>query len=157
MVSVFAIVKVYEIELKAAYSHISNSAEGKRAGTSADGNPVPAKVAKPSKPAYMEDKRLYKCLEKDMTEDQVQRTERQKTKWGRFKASRFMVPCIVCVTDNLLIIRRDRVFNTIFESLLTLHAVYLALNYICKMCRGRSRAIKYHIEKIRKSKEEGKF
>ena len=62
MVSVFAIVKVYEIELKAAYSHISNSAEAKRAGTSADGNPVPAKVAKPSKPAYMEDKRLYKCL-----------------------------------------------------------------------------------------------
>ena len=45
MVSVFAIVKVYEIELKAAYSHISNSAEAKRAGTSADGNPVPAKVA----------------------------------------------------------------------------------------------------------------
>ena len=25
------------------------------------------------------------------------------------------------------------------------------------MCRGRSRAIKYHIEKIKKSKEEGKF
>lgn len=110
MVSVFVIVKVYEIELKAAYTHISNSAQAKRAGTSADGNPVPtvpAKVAKPSKPAYMEDKRLYKCLEKDMTEGQVQRTERQKTKWGRFKASRFMVPCTVCVTDNLLIITRD--------------------------------------------------
>ena len=25
------------------------------------------------------------------------------------------------------------------------------------MCRGRSKAIKYHIEKIKKSKEEGKF
>lgn len=121
--------KVYEIELKAvkaAFTHISNSAQAKRAGTSAsaDGNPVPtvpAKVAKPSKPAYMEDKRLYKCLEKDMTEGQVQRTERQKTKWGRFKASRFMVPCTVCMTDNVFL-----VCNTIFESLLTLHV----LNYI---------------------------
>ena len=49
MVSVFVIVKVYEIELKAAYTHISNSAQAKRAGTYADGNPaslVPSKVAK---------------------------------------------------------------------------------------------------------------
>lgn len=40
MVSVFVIVKVYEIELKAAYTHISNSAQAKRAGTYADGNPA---------------------------------------------------------------------------------------------------------------------
>jgi len=61
VVSVFVIVKVYEIELKAACTHISNSAQAKQAGTSADRNPVPtvpAKVAKPSKPAYMDDKRL---------------------------------------------------------------------------------------------------
>lgn len=40
MVSVFVIVKAHEIELKAAYTHISNSAQAKRA-TSADGNQVP--------------------------------------------------------------------------------------------------------------------
>jgi len=70
---------VYEIELKAAYTHISNSKTDHR----------------------IEDERLYKALQKDVTEAQVQRTERQETKWGRFKASKFMVPYTVCVTDNL--------------------------------------------------------
>ena len=49
MLSDFVLVKFYEIELKVAYNHISNSAQAKRTGTSADGNPVPtvrSKVAK---------------------------------------------------------------------------------------------------------------
>ncbi|PFX33231.1 hypothetical protein AWC38_SpisGene1947 [Stylophora pistillata] len=49
------IVKVYEIELKAACTHISNSAQAKRAGRYAEGNPaspVPSKVAKSAKPGF---------------------------------------------------------------------------------------------------------
>ena len=69
MVSVFVIVKVYEIELKAA------SSQAKRAGTSADGNPVPtvpskvAKSAKPGRPKAahrIDDERLYKSLFKPL-------------------------------------------------------------------------------------------
>ena len=67
--------KVYEIELKAAYTYISNSAQAKRAGTSVDGNlmpTVPSKVAKSAKPGYpkaahrIEDERLYKSLFKSL-------------------------------------------------------------------------------------------
>ena len=63
--------KVYEIELKAAYTHISILAQAKRAGTSVDGNPMPtapSKVAKSAKPGCpkaahrIEDERLYKSL-----------------------------------------------------------------------------------------------
>ena len=83
MVSVFVIVKVYEIELKAAYTHISNSAQAKRTGTTANENPVPivpSKVAKSAKPVCanaahrIEDERLYKSLQKNVvnvTEGQV--------------------------------------------------------------------------------------
>ena len=65
---------------------------------------MPSKVKKPGRPKTdhrIEDERLYKALQKDVTEAQVQRTERQETKWGRFKASKFMVPYTVYVTDNL--------------------------------------------------------
>ena len=67
--------KVYEIELKAAYTHISNSAQAKRDGTSVDGNPmptVPSKVAKSAKPGCpkaahrIKDERLYKSLFKSL-------------------------------------------------------------------------------------------
>ena len=67
--------KVYEIQLKAAYTHISNSAQAKRTGTSVDGNPmptVPSKVAKSAKPGCtkaahrIEDERLYKSLFKSL-------------------------------------------------------------------------------------------
>ena len=69
--------KVYEIELKAAYTHIRNSAQAKRAGTSVDGNPmptVPSKIAKSAKPGCpkaahrIEDERLYKSLNLFLTE-----------------------------------------------------------------------------------------
>ena len=53
MVSVFVIVKVFKIELKAACTRISNSAQAKRAGRYAERNPaspVPSKVAKSAKP-----------------------------------------------------------------------------------------------------------
>lgn len=98
MVSVFLIVKTYEIELKATCADISNSAQAKWAGRymhMQTKNPVPLKVAKSAKPGRsktahrIEDERLYKSLQKNVvnvTEDQVTRTERQHTKWGQFKA-----------------------------------------------------------------------
>jgi len=94
-------VKLYKIELKAAYTHISKA---KWAGTSADRNLVPSKIAKPGRPKtayWIEVERLYKSLQKDVTEAPVQPTERQETKWGRFKVSRFLVPYTVRVTGNL--------------------------------------------------------
>ena len=69
--------------MKAAYTHISNSAQAKRAGTSADENQVPtvpSKEAKSAKPVCpkaahrIEDERLYKSLQKNVvnvTEGQV--------------------------------------------------------------------------------------